>query len=256
MISVIIPHYELHDMLFRACLDPLYVAGGSDEVIIVDNGSKDALNADTPFKTIRSDSRLSFAGACNLGAKNATGDILVFLNNDCQVIPGWEDGILKAFKDKNTAIVGAKILDMQGRIQHVGVEFGKKRVPYHEHLGEEPDKYKGIKDAIAVTGAFMAIRKDWFDSVGGFHDYPGGNYEDVDLCLKAKDTGREVKISLDSTAYHLGGASYGLHPEEHTELLIRRNWEILNARWKDKPDSFFNIKKSTPLLQREEAWGL
>ena len=256
MISVIIPHYELHDVLMKVCLWPLFMAGGYNEVIIVDNGSEHKFDNNVPFHVKRSDKRLSFAGACNLGAKDAKGDVLVFLNNDCQVVPGWQAGIIKAFEDKKVAVVGAKMLDMAGKVQHVGVKFGKYKLPYHPHLGEEDKGFKGIKDAVALTGAFMAVRKAEFDALEGFFDYPGGNYEDVDFCLKTKEMGAKVKVSLDTVAYHIGGASYNLHPEEHTDLLVRRNWEILMDRWGDRPRKFFGIDSKSPILPREQAWGL
>lgn len=257
-ISVIIPHYELEDLLKCLCLPNLYLFSPSVEVIVVDNGSKKPLTIKGSQKVIRSKSRLSFAAACNLGAKEATGDILIFLNNDVQVLPGWLDSILTAFEDKKVAICGAKLLAGNGTLQHVGIGFSKKRIPYHPRM-EEKDNIKEIKtvDAYAVTGALMAVRASWFKEVKGFcEEFLDGNYEDVDICLRARKAGYKVKVALSSKAIHLGGASYGIHPEEHTDLLVRRNWEILNDKWKSEDDKFFGITNKSIEVAREKVWKL
>lgn len=254
MISVIIPHYQLHDILRVFCLPALYLYSQGVEIIIVDNGSKEPLTIDGDFKVVRSEERLSFASACNLGATEAKGDVFVFLNNDCHILPGW---MKIAEMDKQTKIVGAKLFGQDGSLQHIGIEFGKKRVPYHPHIGEKDDKGGGTKEVVAVTGAFMAVDASWFKSVDGFStEFPDGNYEDVDLCLQARDQGHKVKIDLDVKATHIGGLSYQVHPEEHQELLVRRNWEILKDRWNHKPNSFFGITAKSPLLPREVEWKL
>ena len=239
-VSIIIPHYELHDMIKNFCLLNLYLWCDSP-VVIVDNGSKKPLEVEWErLKVIRSKARLSFAKACNLGVdevifkthtkkfslsyntardlREQAPDIFIFLNNDIQVLPGFLEPIVKAFDDPKVVICGAKLLGTDGRIQHIGISFGKKRLPYHHRMGEEdnPKENKTV-DVLAVTGALMAVRTSWFDKVGGFsEDFPGGNYEDVDLCLRAKKEGCKVKVALSSKAIHLGGASYQLHPEEHT----------------------------------------
>lgn len=257
-VSIIIPHYELHDMLKNFCLVNLKLFTGNTEIIIVDNGSKHPLKLTGDFKIIRSKARLSFATCCNLGASKTDSDILVFLNNDCMVLPGWLDSLLTTFEDKKVAIVGAKLLNQDSTIQHVGISFTRYRLPYHHRLGERDDpKETGIKEVLAVTGALMAVRRDFYDEVDGFcEDFVGGNYEDVDLCLQAKKQNQKVVVALDSKVIHAGGASYQIHPEEHTDLLVRRNWEILMERWKGEDDSFFGIDKDSIVTEREKAWGL
>jgi len=258
-VTVIIPHYEMDDLLKTFCLSNLYLFGPADiGVIVIDNGSKESTLIDGPHQVIRSDERLSFAAACNLGASKTNADILIFLNNDCQILPGSIEAMVEAFNDEKVAICGAKLLSQDQTIQHEGIIFGKKRLPYHENMGAEESEFKGkYKDVKAVTGALMAIRADWFKKVGGFcEDYQGGNYEDVDICLQALADKKKVLVSMNSLAVHLGGASYGIHPDEHTDLLIRRNFEILLERWKKRADGFFGITEDTPLLPREEGWKL
>lgn len=263
-ITVIIPHYDvdtrMDDLLKSFCLSNLFLyAPTVTETIVVDNGSKEPTKITGKHKVIRTDERLSFAAACNLGAKQAEGDILVFLNNDCQVLPGCIEKIVEAFDDAKVAICGAKLLSQDSTIQHEGIIFGKKRLPFHENMGaEDNNDFKGkYKEVKAVTGALIAIRADWFKKVGGFCEkFEGGNYEDVDICLQALADKKKVLVSMNSRAVHLGGASYGIHPDEHTDLLVRRNFEILTAKWSKRADSFFGITEDTPLLPREEEWKL
>lgn len=261
--TVIIPTIGTGKLLQTMCLPGLYF--NSPEMpptVIIDNAAKPKVQLDgwalDSVSLIRSSAPLSFAAACNLGAKEAETETLIFLNDDCRVFPGWLEAILAPFENPTVGIVGAKLFDSTGKIQHVGVVFGRHRVPYHDRIGEaDSPKLAGTKEAVAVTGALMAVRKSWFDSVGGFcEEFPDGNYEDVDLCMQARDRELSVKVAMDCQALHIGGATSRGLDQVKFALEMRRNWQILHERWKDKPDKFFGITKKTLATERERTWGL
>ncbi len=258
--AIIIPTIGAGNVLETFCMAGLYYhTDDMPEIIIVDNGAKSPVKIGwgTP-KIVRSSKPLSFAAACNLGAKNTKADLLIFLNDDVRVLPLAIETLIGTFDAPDVAIAGAKLYSPDGSLQHVGVVFGKHRVPYHDKIGERDNpKLTGIRDAVAVTGALMAVRRTFFDEVGGFcEDFPDGNYEDIDLCLTARSRGYRVVVQLDCRAVHVGGATASGKDRKAFDLEMRRNWQSLNERWKDKGNQFFGITKKTQATERERAWGL
>ena len=116
-VSIIIPHWNGIEILSE-CLDSLTQTEYSDkEIIVVDNastdGSPDWVNINYPsVKLIENDQNYGYAGGCNRGADAATGDYLIFLNNDTIQDPKWIDPLVD-FLDLNpdVAAVQPKILN-------------------------------------------------------------------------------------------------------------------------------------------------
>src|SRR5205807_1738966 len=104
--SIVIP---VHDQAFytRVCLASLEPEQDGAEVLVVDNGSSDATPAllgewadgERRRRALRFDENLGFGPACNAGAGAAGGELLVFLNNDTFVLPGWLEALLRPFED-------------------------------------------------------------------------------------------------------------------------------------------------------------
>ena len=178
-VSVVVPLYNRWD-LTTACIDALNRCGDPIELVLVDNGSTD----DTAGQrvAVRNDRNRGFAVACNQGAAYASGDVLVFLNNDTEPQPGWL-GPLVAGLDHAT-IAGARLLYPDGRVQHEGVEVDFSR-PYGLEAWGVTEGNMPSRRVPAVTGACLAIRRDDFMRLGGFDDGYWNGYEDVDLCLRA-----------------------------------------------------------------------
>ena len=208
--SILIATYNGAPYL-EACLNSLQrEIGGDDELILVDNASKDGsaglANMLWPrARIIRNPSNRGFAAACNEGARAAAGEFLVFLNQDTRVEPGWLEGLLMPFElSTQVGLVTSKLLLMSqparihmcGQDVHfTGLTFGRgflqpsESLPLREKIG-------------AVSGASFAIRRQLWQRLGGFDERLFMYYEETDLCWRARLAGYNSLYTPGSVAYH------------------------------------------------------
>jgi GT2 family glycosyltransferase len=230
--SIVVPVYGQADLTER-CLDAL-LADRYDtpfQVVVVDDGSRDR----TPelltgygslVHVVRHDENAGFASSCNDGAAAASGELLVFLNNDTIPCAGWLDALVAyANVHRSAAIVGAKLLYPDETVQHAGVVIDQYGYPKHIYGG-----FPGWHPATgrsrrfqAVTAACMLVRRAAFEQLGGFDPAFRNGYEDVDLCLRAAAFG-EVHYCAESVLYHLESMSDGRfsHAAENDRLWTER----------------------------------
>jgi GT2 family glycosyltransferase len=177
--SIIIPMLNCHD-LTAACLASIEVHTANHEVILIDNGSDwsdQGTEALYESVTVRNPVNRGFAVACNQGARRANGDVLVFLNNDTEVTPGWLPPLLEALETHR--IVQPLLIYPDGSVQCSGVEVDFSRPPGGEAWNLQGQPAHTVRTD-AVTGACLAVRADVFD---GFDEGFLNGYEDIDLCL-------------------------------------------------------------------------
>lgn len=239
--SIVIPAFN-EVFLTRLCLLSLEQADlCGAEVIVVDNGSSDSTpemlrewEAAGPRRlAIRSDENLGFARGCNLGASKASGDVIVFLNDDTFVLRDWLPRLLAPFADPSVWITGSRLLYPNGRVQHAGVVFIEEG-PGHVFAGLPGDSPLVLeqREYQAVTGAALAIRHHVFDQVGGFDTAYVNSYEDGDLCLKVRAAGGRILYVPDSVAYHWESMSRG-----RLSANDERNKQVFLSRWRGKFDA-------------------
>ncbi len=233
--SVIIPVYN-NWQYTRRCLASLDAAGYRNqvEVIVVDNASTDEtperLKNEFPWvKVIRNQQNLGFAAACNIGAATATGQYLVFLNNDTEVERGWLEALVGACEaEHGAAVVGSKLLYPDERLQHAGVGISYAG-PYPVHSAHlrygQPDNKDSRGEVDAVTGASMLVPRSVFYELGGFDEVYKNGYEDVDFCLKARQKGYRIIYEPASRVIHYESRTPGRFDREW------RNINILHRRW-------------------------
>lgn len=236
--SVIIPVFNKVEFT-KACLEALAKNTPEDlyEVIIVDNASSDGtkeflrtLQGDV--RVITNDENLGFAKACNQGAAIASGEYLVFLNNDTLPQPGWLEALLRVVDNEpDVAVVGAKLLFPDGTIQHAGVAIAEG-APYpitvmHMYYRYDADapEVNEQRDCQAVTGACLLIRPDVYREIGGFCEEYRNGYEDVDLCFKVRERGYRIVYSPESVLYHFESVTPGRHKHE------KDNIRLLHEKW-------------------------
>ncbi len=239
--SIIIPVYNGVELTLQ-CLEAIAAAtSGRFEVIVVDNASTDG-TADllaqfgAALTVVRNAENLGFAGACNAGARRATGDYLVFLNNDTVPQPGWLEALMApAEADPNVGAVGARLLYGNGTIQHAGIGFTAELEPFHEHQGLPGDALAVLsdRDCEAVTGACLLLPRRLFLELGGFDEGYWMYFEDVDLCLRVREAGRRVRYAASSVVFHLERAS---SPDFASAFARnRKSRERFRARWAPPP---------------------
>lgn len=166
----------------------------------------------------------------NLLAESASGDVLVFLNNDTMPCEGWLRELLAVFQQRpDIDLVGNLQLSVvDRRLDHAGVFFDKGGRPFHLRPPVGALDRLRWMPVPAVTGACMAVRRSLFERLGGFDASYRNGYEDTDFCMRARDLGKEVFVSTRSCIWHQVGASPGRHAQED------RNEELFLRRWGER----------------------
>lgn len=236
LVTIIIPVFNKWQFTYH-CLGSIQknTSGVEYEIVVIDNASTDAtpqlFERISGLTYVRNQTNANFAGGNNQGAKIARGKYLMFLNNDTEATPGWLNALVDELEHNSRAgIVGGRLLYPNNTIQHAGIVFGADKVPYHALAGAKRDDPRVTQRNTfpAVTGACLMISKTDFGALGGFDERYINGLEDVDLCLKMKDLGREIIYRPDCVAYHYESISSGRfkYAEQNTALFF--------SRWRDK----------------------
>ena len=176
----------------------------------------------------------------NLGRKNVSGEYLVLLNNDTEVISeDWLEGLVEQAQREEMGVIGCKLLYPNNTIQHAGVIMGLGGAAGHVFVGEHRDgpgyfNYINLlNNYSALTAACFMIRTAVFDKVNGFDEKYQIEYNDVDFCLRVLEAGyRNVYVphvelyhheSISRGHPHLTKASLERHKRELGQL--RKQWE-------------------------------
>ena len=233
-ISVIIPAYN-NALEVIHCLDSLHAEAVTESVeyLVQDDCSTAPMYFPASLcKPERNEVNLGFAGNCHAGAARAKGDILLFVNQDayCEQL-GWDSFLSSEFNSHPEAdIIGVKILTLDGRIQHAGIEFDEALQPTHRFAGYSDPDYppaNQTESVRAVTGAVFAIRAEAWHRHGGFdyNAFPGGYFEDVDLCLRVHyGSGGGVLYCPNIVFRHRGGTSGGGSRLTANALRFKSRW--------------------------------
>lgn len=156
------------------------------------------------MKIINSKKNLGFGGGCNLGAKYAQGEYLVFLNPDSQVAADWLFEGLRGFKNKKVGLVMSKILTQEGqRINSAGGKIHYTGLAWSGDCGKKNRKYSEKPYRVAfASGACLFIRKNLFEKLAGFDQDFFLYYEDTDLSFRAQLLGYQVICCPASQIFH------------------------------------------------------
>ncbi len=220
------------------------------ELIVLDNQSADP-DTHSYFDQLREDPRIrvvpypkpfNYAALQNFGVRHSRGEVLVFLNNDVEVLsPNWLDDLVRHALRPDVGAVGARLLYSDGSIQHAGVVLGIGGVAGHVHRfcpGESPGycgRIQLTQELSAVTAACLAVRKAAFEAVGGFDErHLKVALNDVDLCLKLTVLGLRNIYEPAVLLYHHESVSRGPDDTPRKRRIFLRERRKMLARWKGK----------------------
>lgn len=216
--TVIVPVWNVWEQTNR-CLDSLKrTLRPGDQVVVVDNGSRDETAARLEsfdwISVIRNDENLGFAKACNQGALAARNDLLIFLNNDTVVFEGWLDELLSPFCDSKVAAVGPRSNAVSGHQAVLEVPYRFDDVSGMEEfaLAWRRTHSGKVFEAGRLVGFCLAVRRDAFAAVDGFDEgYSVGGMEDDDLCMKLRSAGHHLVVANGCYIHHDGHATFDLN---------------------------------------------
>ena len=190
------------------------------------------------FNVLYLNANLGYAGANNAGVRRSSAPVVLLLNSD--VFPcraGWLRQMLKCAGEQiDQLILGARLLYEDESVQHDGMEFHAS--PFISHLWTNLHPGKGLPaDQFAtssqpsarecVTGACLMLSRESYNAIGGLNEnYILGDFEDSDLCMRARAHGRSIALAEHVTLYHLERQSQNLVSTNRwkTELTYYNCW--------------------------------
>ncbi len=246
---------HLHDCL--ASLAALTYPSDLREVIVVDNGSAEdpePMAASSGARVVRLPRNLGFAVGNNLGALEARGDLLAFLNDDTRVDPEWLSELVATARSRRAAVVGSRILDWEGRrIDFVGglLNFEAKgyQTDFAAPLAGRQDEEQPL---LFACGASLLVDRRVFEGAGGWDEATFAYYEDVELGWRLRLMGHDVWLSPRSLVFHRHHGTSGQWPEPpRTRLLERNSLRMLYTHLED--DALRRVLPAALILVADRA---
>lgn len=234
-LSLVIVHHDAPECL-KACLDSIARTASdlAPEVIVVDNASArapDGIESPPGTVWIRNGDNRGFGAAVNQGAARSGGAVLVALNADIEFHPGALQALHGFFRDnaaERLGPVGGRLLFPDGRPQPSSGPFPTLAgLLWRRLLPPVSRKYylrePGPGPVDWVTGAFLAVRRPVFEELGGFDEGFFLYYEDVDLCLRARERGYPAHFRPEAAACHRHPLAARAAPGPELRRVIRES---------------------------------
>ncbi len=255
-VSIIIPTKNKAAVLKTCLTTMLKTTEYPDyEVILIDNGSSEPetlqyyqqLRTNPKIKIVDYNQPFNWSAANNLGARHATGDFFLFLNNDVEILTAdWLEEMVRWAELDDTGVVGAKLLFPGGTIQHANVTLGLGFAGHY--FSDAADDHMGMygsvdwyRDYMAVTGACMMMRRGVYAEVCGFDEDYILAFSDVLICVQLWRKGyRTIYTPFARLTHHEGKTRAKYTPSSDIKLAYADMHEFI-----DNGDPYFNPNLSS-----------
>ena len=258
LISVIIPNKDHVEDLDKTINSVLAGAYKNLEFIICENNSTEnstfeyykKLKLNNKIKVVEYKDSFNYSRINNFAAKYATGEYLLFLNNDVEMID--KDSIHEMYsfiRRSDVGAVGAKLLYKDNSYQHAGVIIGIGGIA--DHAFKNINKYEHtymnraemVSDLNAVTAACLMTKKDIFEKINGFDENLVIAFNDIDLCLRIRELDKLIVYTPNSSFYHYESKSRGLEDTPEKVKRFNNEFAIFVKKWESqlqKIDCYYN----------------
>lgn len=278
LVSAIVVHHHTPDLL-RACVESLSRSTRPpDEIVVVDNeaepaSSRSSWEVAVPVRVLAQAGNPGYAASCNLGAREASGDVLLFLNADVVVSEDCLARSVAALEaDPGVGIVTCRLERPDGSLDHAchrGIptpfasaayllrldrlwprsrRFGRYRLAWLDPTTDH--------DIEACSGAFLMIPRAVLELAGGWDERYWFYGEDLDLCVRVAALGKRIRYLGSARATHVKGASSHLRePDAALSLDERRLKRKVQAAVLESHQLFFrqHLAERASLLERLAA---
>jgi GT2 family glycosyltransferase len=217
-------------------------------IVIIDNGSRQAethrilteLQAKSQIQVLLMDEPFNWSRLNNQAVEVVDSPLLVFANDDMVMLSEkWDERVRGLLERPEIGAVGARLLYQDDTVQHAGVLFGWKGAVIHDGLYRsslEPgpaSRWQVSRAVGAVTGAFLATRRDVFLAHRGFDELNlAVSYSDIDYALKLRASGLKILWTPDITLYHHESKTRGLdHLDPEKSARDAAEHAAMEARW-------------------------
>jgi GT2 family glycosyltransferase len=222
--SVVIVAYRSGAQLLR-CLSALAEHDPDVEVIVIDNGAEgdeiEQARSRDGVEVVDAGGNVGFATGCNLGARRATGDVLVFLNPDTAIGPGAMTALARVLADRSigVAMPRLRLLDQPDVLNSTGCVIHISGLAWTSGYGEPAESVTEQREIPYANGSALAIRPELFREVGGFTDEYFAYHEDLELCWKVRMRGLPVVLTPEADVFH----DYDYHRHTTKNYFMERN---------------------------------
>jgi GT2 family glycosyltransferase len=189
-------------------------------------------------RVVSSPGPFNFSRLINLGRANASGEVLIILNDDVEALSAsWLHELVGQANRPEIGCVGALLLYPDGRVQHAGVVLGINGSAGHAFRyasGDDPGdgfRLQVVHEVSAVTGACLAVRACLFDEVGGFAEDLPVALNDIDFCLKVQERGYRNLFTPHARLIHRESSSRGLDVTPTRLRRLSRENAAFHRRW-------------------------
>ena len=262
-LSIIIPTYNSRRCM-PECLRSIRAHAGnlSPQIFVVDNASTDGTAdqpalASSPVHYIRNPRNIGFSRACNQGIAASSGEFLLLLNPDTALLSGTLEEMVRYLRTHpDVGILGAKVLNRDGTLQlacrrsiptlrsaFFRLSGLSRLFPRSRTFGAYNLTFRDENEAMdveAVSGAFLLIRRELVERIGGLDERFFMFGEDLDWCLRARQAGSRVLYWPQIVIRHLKGESIRSRPfaslyhfHHAMWLFYRKHYYDQNARWEN-----------------------
>lgn len=261
LISILIPSFN-NCAVLRRCIDSIIqkTTWKNLEIVIVENGSNEAELFDY-YKTLQEDPRIkvvsypvaesfNYSRVNNFGAKQCSGDYILFLNNDTEVISGnFLEEMLSFAQRPDVGVTGAKLYYFDRTLQHAGVIVGAGSIAAHhswrssENDGGYLNTLACAREFSAVTFACAMVRKSDFFQFGALDEALGVAYNDIDFCLRMVAHGKRVIYTPYAELFHHESLSRGREDTPEKQARIAGEAALFEERHREileNGDPFYN----------------
>ena len=246
-VSLVIPTRDRADLLQR-CIDTIrqFTDWPKLEIIVIDNGSVEeathayfAQVAQQGVRVLPMPGPFNYADLNNRAIAQANGDIVGLVNNDIEALhAGWLDEIVAQLLRPEVGAVGAKLLWPNGMVQHGGVLLGVGNVAGHfgNRLADadwgDHGRNQLVQQVSGCTAACLFLRKEDYLILGGMdgHAFPVA-FNDVDLCLKVRASGKAIVWTPHAKLLHAESASRGHEDTPQKKARAQREVDQLRLKW-------------------------
>ncbi len=260
-VSIVIANKDHVEDLSR-CVESIINVSTYDnyEIVIVENNSEtseirtyyEEISQHPLVRVVEYKGAFNYSKINNLGVVSTTGEYILLLNNDTQVItPNWMEELLMYALRADVGVVGAKLYYEDRTIQHAGivVGLGAHRTAGHTHyrIPEANVGYMGklcyAQDVSAVTGACMMVKKSLYEELGGLDEEFAVALNDVDFCLKVREKGLLNIFTPFAELYHFESKSRGSDKGDARAIRYQQESDRFKVKWEKvlaKGDPYYN----------------
>lgn len=239
LVSIVIPTFNRAALLLETLSALVMNTDIPYEVIVVDDCSSDntpaLLDKTHNISIVRNQKNQDFIVSCNLGAQQARGTYVLFLNNDVRVTSGWLRKLVETVQiNEDCLAVGPKIVQPDGYLQECGSILWPDGTTCGYGRGDYPylPQYNFVREVDFCSGACLLVDRVLFERLGGFDElYRPAYYEEADLGFAVRKAGYKVLVQPAATVCHL---EFGTNSTRRALSLMDINRKKFRSKWADE----------------------